>query len=84
MRFVKICFRHKVLPLVFQNLELIGKNFFPENLKTQLKNTYIFENSVQNFFMIEQLFFILELLKKNEITAVPFKGPVGDKDSNLN
>jgi len=75
-KFVSMSTRHKVLPLIFQNLTLICKDSFPENLKIRLENTYIFENAVQNFSMIEQLFFILELLKKNEITAVPFKGPV--------
>jgi len=75
-KFVKICIRHKVLPLVFRNLVLFCKASFPEELKTELENTYIFENSLHNFFLVEQLFFILDLLKKNEITAVPFKGPV--------
>jgi len=74
--FVKICIRHKVLPLVFQNLVLFCKDSFPEKLKTELENRYIFENSLHNFSLVEQLFFILDLLKKNEITAVPFKGPV--------
>lgn len=75
-KFVKICIQHKVLPLVFQNLVLFCKDSFPEKLKTDLENTYIFENSLHNFSLVEQLFFILDLLKKNEITAVPFKGPV--------
>ncbi len=75
-KFVKICIRHKVLPLVFRNLVLFCKDSFPEKLKTELENTYIFENSLHNFSLVEQLFFILDLLKKNGITAVPFKGPV--------
>ncbi len=73
---VASCIRHKVLPLVFQNLTLIGKDFFPEKLAVQLQNSYIFENSLHNWSLVEQLFFILDVLKKNEITAVPFKGPV--------
>jgi len=56
-RFVKICIRHKVLPLVFQNLVLFCKESFPEKLKTELENTYIFENSLHNFALVEQLFF---------------------------
>lgn len=75
-KLVKECIRHKVLPLVFQNLTLICRDSFPENLKKQLEDGYIFENSLHNFSLVEQLFSVLELLKKNSIMAVPFKGPV--------
>jgi hypothetical protein len=75
-QFVNMSIRHKVLPLVFQNLSLICKDSFPENLKNRLETTYIFENSVHNLSLVEQLFVILDLLKKKQITAVPFKGPV--------
>lgn len=75
-KLVSMCTRHKVLPLVFQNLSLVCKDSFPENLKSRLENTYIFENSVNNLSLVEQLFVVLDLLEKNEITAVPIKGPV--------
>lgn len=74
--FVKLCMQHKVLSLVFQNLSVIGEESFPGALKTELEDNYLFENAVNNLSLVEQLFSILEVLKKNDIAAVPFKGPV--------
>lgn len=74
--FIQTCIRHKVLPLVFQNLTSICPDSFPEHLKSKLDNGYIFENSLHNHALVEELFVILNVLQKHNITAVPFKGPV--------
>ena len=74
--FIAACIRHKVFPLVYQNLVKYCPDTFPVELKSQLVKNYIIENLVNSLALVEQLFRILELLKKSGIKAVPFKGPV--------
>ncbi len=69
--FIKQCIRHKVLPLVHHNLSRIG-SVMPQEVQSQLEETYIFENSLHNHALVEELFPVLDLLKKNRIMAVPF------------
>ena len=74
--FIAVCIRHKVLPLVYQNLVEHCPDTFPVELKSQHVKNYIIENFINSLALVEQLVRILELFKKSEIKAVPFKGPV--------
>ena len=74
--FVRQCIKHKVLPLVFDNLVEYCPESIPAELKARLEHQYILPNGLRNLELVEQLVRILELLKKNDIMAVPFKGPV--------
>ena len=73
--FIRVCIRHKVLPLVFNGLLKNHKDDIPESVKTNVE-TYLFENSVNNYALIEKLFLVLEQFERNGIQALPFKGPV--------
>lgn len=68
--------RHKVLPLVFQNLCDCCPDSFPEEIRTRVEESYIFENALNNHALVETLFSILSLMETHNIQVVPFKGPV--------
>lgn len=73
--FIEACRAHKVLPLVCQNLDLLGDDF-PPHLKVNLEDGYVFENALHNQGLVEELLFILDLFESKGILTVPFKGPV--------
>jgi len=50
--FVRLCIEHKVLPLVFQNISVIGEMYFPDDLRRQVEDSYVFENAVHNVSLI--------------------------------
>jgi hypothetical protein len=74
--FIYLCLRHKVLPLVFHNLAQVCSGIFPEDFLGQVEKGYIFENSLHNLALAEELFLVRGLLGGSGIEAVPFKGVV--------
>lgn len=72
--FISLSYIHGVFPLVYNCLKkydcLIPKEFF-----TSMKSTYL-DIVKSNMFMTNELLNILEILKENNIKAIPFKGPI--------
>lgn len=72
--FISLSYMHGVFPLVYNCLKkydcLIPKEFF-----TSMKSRYL-DIVKSNMFMTNELLNILEILKENNIKAIPFKGPI--------
>lgn len=62
-------------PLLFWNLIRLFSEEIPKSVSTQLHDILAI-NAIRNVVLKEELFKLLELLKKHEIPAIPFKGPV--------
>jgi hypothetical protein len=67
-------FQHKLMPLLYWNLKNLQKEV-PEDVLQELKD-YFNDNVHKNLLMTGELINILELLKVNNINAIPYKGPV--------
>lgn len=70
---ISIASQHGLLPLLFNNLNKTCSEAVPENILTDLRNC--FQTIVQrNLLLTAELLKILNLLKANQIDALPFKG----------
>lgn len=67
--------QHRLVNFLYKSLKTHCRNFIPENYLDKLKKTFI-TNSQRNFALSATLIQILELLKKKQIPALPFKGLV--------
>ena len=67
--------QNNLLSFVYISLSKYCSEFVPEDILKQLKQYYINIFS-RNVFLSRTLLEILELFNKNDIFAVPFKGPV--------
>ena len=74
--FLKNCRSHKVMMPVFYALTENGSKLLPENIKEDLDRSFVLQNTVRNLVLADRLLFIIDLLDQNNITALPFKGPV--------
>jgi len=71
----KLAISHRVFPLVYRNLRKYCSDSVPQELLEQCKQVYM-NNCTINLKMTGYLVRVLSLLKKNDIPAIPFKGPV--------
>jgi hypothetical protein len=67
--------RHKVLPLLYQNLKTLCPEAVPKPVLSELRN-FFHTNAANNLFLTQELLKILKLFQDNDIPAIPFKGPV--------
>jgi len=67
--------RHKVVPLLYQNLNNTCPEAVPHAILNQLKNHFN-TNAMSNKFMTTELLKLLNLFQNHNIPAIPFKGPV--------
>ncbi|MCZ3367524.1 MULTISPECIES: nucleotidyltransferase family protein [Methanobacterium] len=67
--------RHRLLPLLYHNLNLICPELVPEDILGELKD-YFNVNVCKNLMMTGELIKVLDLLESEGITAIPYKGPV--------
>jgi len=77
---------HRMSALLYSNLKKACPDSVPREILNGLKKIYK-ENAVRNFSISIKLLKIIDLLKKNNIQAIPFKGPIiaekAYKDLNL-
>jgi Uncharacterised nucleotidyltransferase len=64
---------HKVVPLLYQNLNCLCPELVPEKTLKQLK-TIVHANTYRNLFLTQKLLFILKLFEENGIPVIAFKG----------
>jgi len=69
---------HGMLPLLYLALKNFDTGSIPIEIQESLKSHY-FENTQQNIFLLGKLLKIIQLLRENGITAIPFKGPILSK-----
>jgi hypothetical protein len=67
--------RHKVLPLLYQNLKTLCPEAVPKPVLSKLRN-FFHTNAAHNLFRTQELLKILKLFQDNDIPVIPFKGPV--------
>jgi hypothetical protein len=70
---ISTAYQHGLLPLLFNNLNNTCPEAVPKDILTNLRNC--FQSNVQrNLLLTAELLKILNLLKANQIEALPFKG----------
>jgi len=74
-RVVTIAQKHGLTSFVYLRLAENYRELVPEEVLSQLKTIYV-QNSRRNTYLGTSLIRILNLLEKNHIKAMPFKGPV--------
>ena len=66
---------HRVMPLLYWTLKHTNIRAIPEVVLNQLK-IYFNANALRNILLTQELYKILNIFQKNDIPAIPFKGPV--------
>lgn len=72
---LKIATPNKVITLFYHNLISINKQIFPQTLNNNLKK-YLSSNNIKNKILTQELIRLINLLKNQNIQAIPFKGPI--------
>lgn len=67
--------RHRLLPLLYVNLNSICPENVPRDVMEKLKKEF-YANVQKNLLMTGELFKVIKLLEKNDINLIPYKGPV--------
>ncbi len=71
---IQLARRHGVLPLLYQNLKLTSAKDIDDQVLEQLQS-FSQKTALQNTIFTRDLLNILTLLNRNDIQALPFKGP---------
>jgi hypothetical protein len=66
--------RHRIMPLLYWNLEEIHFETVPEVVVKELCDEYRL-NMIQNIFLTAKLFNLVDLFQDNGLSAIPYKGP---------
>ena len=72
---LKLASRHRLMPLLYYNLNSTCPELVPEGILSELKE-YFNANVRKNLMMTGELIKVLNLLEAEGIKAVPYKGPV--------
>jgi len=72
---VEMANRHRLLPLLYVNLNSICPEKVPEEVLENLKEEF-HENARKNLLLTGELVKVMKLLENNGINAVTYKGPV--------
>jgi Uncharacterised nucleotidyltransferase len=72
---LKIAKRHKVMPLLYWNLNNTCPELVPPDIMVLLQNHFN-DNARRSLFLSAELVKLLNLLESHHISAIPFKGPV--------
>lgn len=73
-RVIWIASFHRVIALLYSNLKTTCPDLVPQGILEQLKKIYT-NNAVKSFSYSIVLLKIIDLFEKNNIPAIPFKGP---------
>lgn len=72
---IQMAYKHRLSPLLYWHLNEISPELIPPDLKRTLKEDFN-RNVRKNLMMFKELIEVLNVLKKEGITAIPYKGPV--------
>jgi hypothetical protein len=67
--------KHKVLPLLYFNLNKINFTSIPHEIDRDIRN-FSQTNIKKNFLLTSELLQVLNFLEKNQVKAIPIKGPI--------
>lgn len=71
---IKIASKHRLKPLLYFHLNRICPEAIPETVLNNLKDNF-HKNAKNNLLMTGELIKVLDLMKSNDIIAIPYKGP---------
>lgn len=74
-KLLQMATRHKVIPLLYWNLNTICSEAVPENILAQLQNSY-YTYARRNLFLSGELVRLLSIFEAEGIQALPFKGSI--------
>jgi Uncharacterised nucleotidyltransferase len=72
---ISTAYRHGVDSLLYYSLNQTCPDAVPETILIALQKNFQ-SNAISNLFLTNQLLKILDFLAENQISAIPFKGPV--------
>ncbi|EKU97455.1 hypothetical protein Lepto7375DRAFT_6646 [Leptolyngbya sp. PCC 7375] len=72
---IKMAQVHRVLPILHKTLTLVSPQELPDFVLPKLHQLH-FKNIKRNFFLLQELIRFLDILKKHQIDAITFKGPM--------
>lgn len=72
---IQVASYHRVLPLLYQNLEGVAHSVVPATVLNQLRKRF-YANSLYNSILTQELLRLVNLFAAHEIPVIPFKGPV--------
>jgi Uncharacterised nucleotidyltransferase len=72
---LQVAARHRVLPLLFHNLNAICPKAVPQPVLTQLHHHFQ-ANALRNMALTQELLKVVDLFQERDIPVIPFKGPV--------
>lgn len=72
---IDMAYKHRLSPLLYWHLNEISPELIPPDLKRTLKEDF-HRNVRKNLMMFKELMEVLNVLKKEGITPIPYKGPV--------
>ncbi|MGB7414816.1 MAG: nucleotidyltransferase family protein [Thermosynechococcaceae cyanobacterium] len=72
--FAQLAAQQGILPLVGKNLQRLKSTVIPEQILNYFKS-YSYQVAIQNTVFAKELFKVVEVLQKNKIPVLSFKGP---------
>ena len=72
---LKMATENKVITLFYHNLLSINNQIFPQIINNNLKK-YLRSNNIKNKILTQELIRLINLLKNQNIQAIPFKGSI--------
>ncbi|MFN2533576.1 MAG: nucleotidyltransferase family protein, partial [Pyrinomonadaceae bacterium] len=66
--------RHALVPLLYNQLQQHASELVPPGTMRELKHYYQ-ENAARNILLASELVRLISLLEKNDVEAIPYKGP---------
>jgi hypothetical protein len=73
--FINTAHRHRVLPLVYRTFANSHADEVPKRVMQRLRNAF-YANARRNLLLTAELFQILTVFEKQNIPAIPYKGPI--------
>ena len=70
----EIALRHGLTPILYRYLKSCPPDSVPKSILTQLRHQSL-SSAARSFLMTEELLSLLELLRAEGISAIPYKGP---------
>ena len=75
----EIAIKQRVLPILYKKIQTIIPGIVPDRIFTKFKNAY-FNNTTRNLYLLSFLISCINILEKNNIKVLPFKGIVLAQD----
>ncbi len=72
---INMAYKHRLTPLLYWHLSRISPEAIPGNLKLELKEQF-HKNVQKNLMMFKELLEVVDILQKQGIVPIPYKGPV--------